>query len=73
MSNNKEVALLQAGPQSEVFICTKFSMKVHTESKCTHCYFTIFLYNRIADNSVEIIPVMEKIHWGRLQEKLQEG
>lgn len=43
MSNNKKVAMVQAGPQSEVFICTKFSMKVHTESKCTYIfYLTIF-------------------------------
>lgn len=25
------------------------------------------------DNSLELIPVTERIHWGRLQEKLQEG
>jgi len=68
MSNNKKVALLHAGPRSEVCVCTKFSMKVHTGLKCTHSYFTFFLCNRIRDNTLEHIPGMEEIQWGRLQE-----
>lgn len=66
--------MVQAGPQSEVFNCTKFSMKVQTESKCTYIFLLHnILCNRITNDSLELILVMEKMQWGRLQEKLQEG
>lgn len=45
-----------------------------TQNQNVHIFSTSqsFLCNRITDNSLELIPVMEKIQWWRLQEKLQE-
>lgn len=53
---------LQAGPPSDIAVCTKCSVKAHRESKCAHILylaifnFFFFLCSRIVGNSL----VMER-------------
>lgn len=59
---------LQAGPQSDVLVCTKCSVKTHRESKCTQIlYLTIFFFLCVAE--LWIIPLSFFLSWREFSEE----